>query len=38
LTVYLETKTKVDETVQVTVIRDGQEQVILVTLAERPQS
>jgi S1-C subfamily serine protease len=36
MTVYLETQTKVGNTVDVTVIRDGQEQNIPVTLAERP--
>jgi S1-C subfamily serine protease len=34
LIVYLETNTQVGETVQVTVIRDGQEQVVPVTLQE----
>ncbi len=37
LTVYLETETQVGDTVAVTVIRDGAEQVFQVTLAERPQ-
>jgi S1-C subfamily serine protease len=37
LTVYLETKTRVGDTVDVTVIRDGREQIIPVTLEERPQ-
>jgi S1-C subfamily serine protease len=35
LTVYLETETAVGETVQVTIVRDGQEQVLPVVLAER---
>jgi len=38
LTVYLETQTKVGDTVQVTIIRDGQEQTVPVILDERPQS
>jgi S1-C subfamily serine protease len=38
LTVYLETKTTVGDTVNLTIIRDGVEQSIAVTLAERPQS
>ena len=38
LTVYLETKTSVGDTVSLTIIRDGAEQSIAVTLAERPQS
>ncbi|MFO7697208.1 MAG: trypsin-like peptidase domain-containing protein [Anaerolineae bacterium] len=37
LTVYLETRTVVGQTVSVTVLRDGQEQTFQVTLAERPQ-
>ena len=37
LTVYLEDSTQVGETVQLTVLRDGQTQTILVVLAERPQ-
>jgi S1-C subfamily serine protease len=37
LTVYLETHTKVSDTVDVTVIRGGEEQSIAVTLDERPQ-
>jgi S1-C subfamily serine protease len=37
LTVYLETETRVDDTAEVTIIRDGEEQTIQVTLAERPQ-
>ncbi len=37
LTVYLETETQVGDTVQVTLIRDGQEQTVAVTVAERPQ-
>ena len=36
LTVYLETETQVEDTVDVTVIRDGEEQTIAVTLEERP--
>ncbi len=36
LTIYLDTQTRVGETVAVTVIRDGQERVIDVTLQERP--
>jgi S1-C subfamily serine protease len=35
LTVYLETETVVGDTVEVTIIRDGQEQIIPVTLGER---
>jgi len=38
LTVYLETKTTVGDTVQLTIIRDGVERSIAVTLAERPQT
>jgi S1-C subfamily serine protease len=37
LTVYLETETKVGDKVEVTLIRDGQEMKVSVTLAERPQ-
>lgn len=37
LTVYLETGTEVGDTVDVTIIRDGEEQDVQVTLAERPQ-
>jgi S1-C subfamily serine protease len=37
LTVYLETQTQVGDTVEVTIIRDGEEQSVPVTLAERPQ-
>jgi S1-C subfamily serine protease len=37
LTVYLESETMVGDTVDVTVIRDGNEQVISVALEERPQ-
>lgn len=37
LTVYLEDSTQVGETVQLTVLRDGQMQTIPVVLAERPQ-
>jgi S1-C subfamily serine protease len=36
LTVYLETETQVEDTVDVTVIRDGEERTIQVTLEERP--
>ncbi len=36
LTVYLETQTKVGDTVEVTLVRDGQEMAVQVTLAERP--
>ncbi|MGD2103730.1 MAG: trypsin-like peptidase domain-containing protein [Anaerolineae bacterium] len=36
LTVYLETQTRVGDTVNVTFIRDGQEQTVQVTLGERP--
>jgi S1-C subfamily serine protease len=37
LTVYLETETQVGDTVAVTIIRDGQQQDLQMTLAERPQ-
>jgi S1-C subfamily serine protease len=37
LTVYLETKTQVGDTVEVTIIRDGERQNIETTLAERPR-
>ena len=37
LTVYLETETQVGDIVEVTIIRDGEEQSVRVTLAERPQ-
>jgi S1-C subfamily serine protease len=37
LTVYLESETQVGDTVQVTVIRDGDETDVPLTLAERPQ-
>jgi S1-C subfamily serine protease len=37
LTVYLESETQVGDTVQVTVIRDGEETTVPLTLAERPQ-
>jgi S1-C subfamily serine protease len=37
LTVYLETETIVGDTVELTIIRDGEEQAIAVTLEERPQ-
>jgi 2-alkenal reductase len=36
LTVYLETKTTVGDTVDVTIIRDGEELTVPVTLGERP--
>jgi serine protease Do len=36
LTVYLETRTRVGDTVQVGIIRDGQEQTTSVILSERP--
>ena len=35
-TVYLETETTVGDTVDVTLIRDGEELTVLVTLGERP--
>jgi S1-C subfamily serine protease len=38
LTVYLETQTKVGDSAQVTVVRDGQEQTLAVTLGEQPRS
>ena len=38
LTVYLEMQTKVGDSVQVAVIRDGQEQTLAVTLGEQPRS
>jgi S1-C subfamily serine protease len=37
LTVYLETQTQVGDTVSLTIIREGQEQTVQMTLAERPQ-
>jgi S1-C subfamily serine protease len=37
LTVYLESETQVGDTVEVTLIRDGQEMTVSVTLAERPE-
>ena len=37
LTVYLETRTQVGDTVEVTIFRGGVEQSVRVTLAERPQ-
>ena len=37
LTVYLETRTQVGDTVEVTIFRDGVEQNVRVTLAERPR-
>jgi S1-C subfamily serine protease len=36
LNLYLDTQAQVGQTVQVTAIRDGQEQTFSVTLAERP--
>ncbi len=38
LTVYLETQTKVGDNAQVTIVRDGQEQTLAVTLGEQPRS
>jgi S1-C subfamily serine protease len=38
LTVYLETQTKVGDSVQATIVRDGQEQTLAVTLGEQPRS
>ena len=38
LTVYLETQTTVGDTVQLTIIRDGEEQTLSVTLDERPRA
>jgi len=37
LTVYLETETQVGDTIEVTIIRDGERQNVQVTLAERPR-
>ena len=37
LTVYLETEKQVGDTVEVTIVRDGQEQRFRLTLTERPQ-
>jgi S1-C subfamily serine protease len=37
LIVYLETETQVEDTVEVSLIRSGQELKVSVTLAERPQ-
>jgi len=37
LTVYLETETQVEDTVEMTLIRSGQEMKVSVTLAERPE-
>ena len=37
LTVYLETETQVGDTVHVTLIRNGQEMTVPITLAERPK-
>ena len=37
LTVYLETETQVGDTVHVTLIRNGQEMTVAITLAERPK-
>jgi S1-C subfamily serine protease len=36
LMVYLETQTTVGDTVELTIIRDGEEKVVQVTLEERP--
>jgi len=38
LTVYLETQTTVGDTVQLTIIRDGEEQTLSVSLDERPRA
>jgi S1-C subfamily serine protease len=38
LTVYLETQTTVGDTVELTIIRDGEEQTLSVTLDERPRA
>lgn len=38
LTVYLESETRVGQTVEVTLFRDGKEMTVSVTLAERPES
>ncbi len=38
LNVYLETQTKVGDSVQVTIVRDGQEQTLALTLGEQPRS
>jgi len=38
LTLYLDMESQVGDTVQVTVLRDGQELILPLTLAERPQS
>jgi len=38
LTLYLDTQAQIDQTVMLTIIRDGEEQVIEATLQERPQS
>jgi len=37
LTVYLESETQVGDTVEVTLVRDGREMTVSVTLAERPE-
>ena len=37
LTVYLETETQMGDTVAVTIVRDGEEQSVQVTLDERPR-
>jgi S1-C subfamily serine protease len=37
LTVYLESETQVGEKVEVTLIRDGREMKVPLTLAERPE-
>jgi 2-alkenal reductase len=36
LTLYLDTRTEIGQTVTVSVVRDGQEQTFEVTLGERP--
>jgi S1-C subfamily serine protease len=38
LTVYLETQTKVGDTVDMTIIRDGQQQTVRITLGEQPRT
>lgn len=37
LTVYLESETQGGDTVEVTIVRDGREMTVKVTLAERPE-
>ena len=37
MTVYLETETQVGDIIEVTITRDGEEESVQVTLAERPQ-